>query len=349
MSSLFNTAKHSTERRLIPIKARTVQPVLSVVVPFFNEQAVLPEFHRRLTRVLDALPDLCEIIYVDDGSSDQGLLVVQHFPTSSSYVRCVALSRNFGKEAAMSAGLEQARGEAVILIDADLQDPPECIPQMLEVWRSGVDVVNMKRSKRHGESWFKRQSAALFYKLLNRLAAQNIPENVGDFRLLSARVVQHINALPERNRYMKGLLGWPGFTQQTLLFERDARFCGESKWNYLKLLGLAMDGFTSFSIRPLRLATLAGALTGALALLFGAFIVVKTLVLGEPVSGYPTMMVAMLGLAGVQLLAIGLLGEYIGRIFVEVKGRPLYLVRSQIEIAPASSVKNQPASLEVVS
>lgn len=309
----------------------TVKVVLSVVVPFFNEQEVLPEFHRRLAAVLDEMPERCEIVYVDDGSKDDSLMIAHNVPQSSSDVRCIALSRNFGKESAMSAGLEHCQGEAVIVIDADLQDPPELIPQMVSKWREGYDVVNMQRSERHGETWFKRFSAACFYKVLNSMAKLDVPENVGDFRLLSAKVVKHINALPERNRYMKGIFSWPGFKQVTVQFERDARFCGETKWNYLKLIGLAMDGITSFSIRPLRLATLAGALVAFSAFIYGAFIVMKTVVFGEPVTGYPSMMVVQLALGGVQLLSIGLLGEYIGRIFVETKQRPLYLVQSVYE------------------
>lgn len=305
--------------------------VLSVVVPFFNEQEVLPEFHRRLTAVLDDIPERCEIVYVDDGSKDDSLMIAQNFSQSSSDVRCLALSRNFGKESAMSAGLEHCHGEAVIVIDADLQDPPELIPKMLSKWREGYDVVNMQRSERHGETWFKRFSAACFYKVLNSMAKLDVPENVGDFRLLSANVVKHINALPERNRYMKGIFSWPGFKQVTVPFERDARFCGETKWNYFKLIGLAMDGITSFSIRPLRLATLVGALVAFSAFIYGAFIVMKTVVFGEPVSGYPSMMVVQLALGGVQLLSIGLLGEYIGRIFIETKQRPLYLIQSVFE------------------
>ncbi|AXY01403.1 glycosyltransferase [Vibrio alfacsensis] len=307
------------------------QTVLSVVVPFFNEQEVLPEFHRRLTAVLDGMPELCEIIYVDDGSKDNSLMIAQNFMQSASDIRCIALSRNFGKESAMSAGLEHCRGEAVIVIDADLQDPPELIPKMVSKWREGYDVVNMQRSERHGETWFKRFSAACFYKVLNSMAKLDVPENVGDFRLLSAEVVKHINALPERNRYMKGIFSWPGFKQATVQFERDARFCGETKWNYLKLIGLAMDGITSFSIRPLRLATVVGGLVALSAFVYGAFIVMKTVVFGEPVSGYPSMMVVQLALGGIQLLSIGLLGEYIGRIFVETKQRPLYLVQSVYE------------------
>lgn len=243
----------------LPSNPTTTQVVLSVIVPFYNEQEVLPEFHRRLTATLDALPEQCEIVYIDDGSTDKSCNIVESFSSTSSHIYCIKLSRNFGKEAAMSAGLNHCKGLAVIIIDADLQDPPELIPDMLNKWREGYDVVNMQRNERLGESWFKRFSAACFYKLLNSAAKLDVPENVGDFRLLSHEVIDHINQLPERNRYMKGIFSWPGFKQATLTFQRDARFCGETKWNYLKLLGLAMDGITSFSIRPLRIATVISA------------------------------------------------------------------------------------------
>ncbi|GAK84401.1 polymyxin resistance protein ArnC [Vibrio ponticus] len=265
---------------------------------------------------------------------------MEQFQSSSSIVRSISLSRNFGKEAAMSAGLEYSRGEAVILIDADLQDPPELIPQMLTKWREGFDVVNMQRRERHGETWLKRQSAALFYRLLNSLTKSTIPENVGDFRLLSRRVVEHINRMPERNRYMKGIFSWPGFTQYTLQFDRDARFCGQTKWNYLKLFGLAVDGITSFSIRPLRLATFFGALIAGAAFIYGMVIITQTLLWGNEVTGYPSLMVVQLALGGIQLLSIGVLGEYIGRIFIEAKQRPLFLVRS-VKEKPAVMMFNQ--------
>ncbi|MCW8334024.1 glycosyltransferase family 2 protein [Vibrio paucivorans] len=313
--------------------------ILSVIVPYFNEQEVLTEFHTRLTSVLDSLEESCEIVYVDDGSSDGSKALIEHFPSTSSDVVSISLSRNFGKEAAMSAGLEHCRGLAVILLDADLQDPPELIPQMLVEWRKGVDVVNMQRSKREGESWFKRFSAASFYRVLNTLVKTEIPENVGDFRLLSREVVDHINSLPERNRYMKGIFAWPGFKQTTLQFERDPRYCGETKWNYFKLMGLAVDGITSFSIRPLRLATIFGGLIALVAFLYGAVIVSKTVLFGDPVSGYPSMMVVQLALGGIQLLSIGVLGEYIGRIFIETKQRPLYLVQSVVE--QSSNTRNE--------
>lgn len=304
---------------------------LSVVVPYFNEQEVLPELHQRLSSVLDSLADTSEIIYIDDGSTDNSLAIVESFTSRSSSIQSVSLSRNFGKEAAMSAGLEHCHGLAVILIDSDLQDPPELIPQMLDKWREGYDVVNMQRAERLGETWFKRQSAAVFYRLLNSMVKSEIPENVGDFRLLSREVVDHINRLPERNRYMKGIFAWPGFKQATIQFQRDARFSGETKWNYLKLIGLAVDGITSFSIRPLRLATVLGSLIAGGAFIYGVMIVIKTLLFGDPVTGYPSMMVVQLALGGIQLLSIGVLGEYIGRIFIETKQRPLYLVQSVSE------------------
>ncbi|NOI94917.1 MULTISPECIES: glycosyltransferase family 2 protein [Vibrio] len=305
--------------------------LLSIIVPFYNEQEVLEEFHSRLTKVLDSLPITSEIVYVDDGSKDNSLDVVSSFTSINSSISVIGLSRNFGKESAMSAGLEHCRGQAVILLDADLQDPPELIPQMIAKWREGYDVVNMQRSQRDGETWFKKFSAASFYKVMNAAAKIDVPENVGDFRLLSREVVDHINQLPERNRYMKGIFSWPGFHQATIQFNRDARFCGETKWNYLKLIGLAMDGITSFSIRPLRIATAVGGLVALSAFIYGMVIVFKTMMFGEPITGYPSMMVVQLALGGIQLLSIGLMGEYIGRIFIETKNRPLYLIQSVVD------------------
>ncbi|CAH7013609.1 Polymyxin resistance protein ArnC, glycosyl transferase [Vibrio chagasii] len=305
--------------------------LLSIIVPFYNEQEVLEEFHSRLAKVLDSLPITSEIVYVDDGSKDNSLDVVSSFTSINSSISVIGLSRNFGKESAMSAGLEHCRGQAVILLDADLQDPPELIPQMIAKWREGYDVVNMQRRQRDGETWFKKFSAASFYKVMNAAAKIDVPENVGDFRLLSREVVDHINQLPERNRYMKGIYSWPGFRQATIQFNRDARFCGETKWNYLKLIGLAMDGITSFSIRPLRIATAVGGLVALSAFIYGMVIVFKTMMFGEPITGYPSMMVVQLALGGIQLLSIGLMGEYIGRIFIETKNRPLYLIQSVVD------------------
>ncbi|WP_417346968.1 glycosyltransferase family 2 protein [Ferrimonas sp.] len=311
-----------------PQPHRRERPItLSVIVPVYNEGEGLALTHQRVTRVLDALPDRCEIIYVDDGSKDDSWSLVQNLPGSSSDHVGLSLSRNFGKEAAMSAGLSHVRGQAVILLDADLQDPPELIPKMLDAWRDGADVVNMKRRARLGESWFKKLTAGAFYKVMNWASDVPIPENVGDFRLMSRQVVDHINQLPERNRYMKGLFAWPGFKQITLEFDRDPRAVGVTKWNYGKLFGFAMDGIASFSIRPLRLATWCGLLTAFSAFVYGMVVVIKTLVFGETVSGYPSMMVVQLLLGGIQLLALGLIGEYLGRVVMEVKQRPQYLIR----------------------
>ncbi|KZN33912.1 bactoprenol glucosyl transferase [Pseudoalteromonas luteoviolacea CPMOR-2] len=326
-------------------KRRDIGPTLSVVVPFYNESEVLAEFHQRLSWVMTQISGKTEIIYVDDGSVDGSLEIVKNFDAMNCTIKCVELSRNFGKENAMSAGLNHAKGQAVVMIDADLQDPPELIPKMLCKWRMGFDVVNMKRTNRRGESWFKRFSAGCFYKILNKMTPLNVPENVGDFRLMSAKVVKHINALPERTRYMKGIFAWPGFNQTTIEFERDARYLGQTKWNYLKLIGLAMDGISSFSIRPLRIATILGALVASSAFIYGLFIITKTIAFGEVVSGYPSTMVVQLALGGVQLLSIGLLGEYIGRIFIEVKQRPLYLVAG---VHDCKGISNNNANLATV-
>ncbi|WOT04700.1 glycosyltransferase family 2 protein [Shewanella youngdeokensis] len=308
---------------------------LSVIVPLFNESQMIAPLISRLTSVLSALDDSAEIVFVDDGSSDDSWQQISQLPLAENEYQCIKLSRNFGKEAAMSAGLEHARGLAIIMLDADLQDPPEQIPLMLAQWRAGFDIVNMKRRKRLGETWLKRFSAACFYRVMNWVSDSPVPENVGDFRLMSRQVVDCIKAMPERNRFMKGLFSWPGFSQTTIEFDRDPRFVGETKWNYGKLFGLAMDGITSFSFKPLRIATWCGVFTACSAFIYGGWVVAKTLIYGEAVAGYASMMVVQLGLAGVQLLALGLIGEYLGRVFVEVKQRPLYLIE---EVAYRQSV-----------
>lgn len=299
---------------------------LSIIIPMFNEEEMIESLVTRIGNVLSTLEDKAEIVFVDDGSTDTTWVKACGIRLANCECQCIKLSRNFGKEAAMSAGLEQARGLAVIMMDADLQDPPELIPDMLATWRQGYDVVNMKRKKRLGETWFKRFSAKCFYRLMNWVSDSYVPENVGDFRLISRQVVDSINKMPERNRFMKGLFSWPGFKQKTLLFDRDPRFVGKTKWNYANLLGLAMDGITAFSFKPLRLATWCGVLTALSSFVYGIWVITKTLYFGETVAGYPSMMVVQLGLAGVQLLALGLIGEYLGRVFVEVKQRPLYLI-----------------------
>jgi glycosyltransferase involved in cell wall biosynthesis len=302
---------------------------LSIIVPAYNEEEVLPIFHSRLVATLANLKELegrWEVVYVNDGSKDGTLRILKELQLTDAAIGVASLSRNFGKEAAMSAGLKLARGEAVILIDADLQDPPELIGDMLRVWQQGADVVNMKRSSRQGETWFKKASAAWFYKVINGLSEVNIPENVGDFRLFSRRAVDALNQLPESNRFMKGLFAWIGYKQVVLEYERHARAAGETKWPYLKLLNFAIEGITGFSVVPLRLASYAGFLTALSAFVYALFLLVKTLTIGDSVKGFPTLILTILILGGLQLMAMGIIGEYLGRLFMESKRRPLFLM-----------------------
>ena len=302
---------------------------LSIIVPCYNEEEVLPIFHSRLLASLAGVAGGWEVIYVNDGSKDGTLRIIKELHAASPCTGFAALSRNFGKEAAMSAGLRLSRGTAVILIDADLQDPPELIPDMLLAWQQGADVVNMKRSSRQGETWFKKASASWFYKVINWVSEVPIPENVGDFRLLSRRAVEALNQLPERNRFMKGLFAWIGYKQVTIEYDRHARAAGETKWPYLKLLNFAIEGITGFSVVPLRFASYAGFLTAAGALLYALYLLIKILTIGESVKGFPTLILAILIIGGLQLMAMGIIGEYLGRLFMESKRRPLYLLDEQ--------------------
>lgn len=311
---------------------------ISIVIPMFNEAESLGELLARLETCIGGLNRDTEVVLVDDGSTDTTWLDITDYTPTHFRLRCIALSRNFGKEAALTSGLQAAAGQAVVILDADCQDPPELLPEMLDAWERGADVVNMKRRSRDGESWLKRKSAALYYQLLAILAEIPIPENVGDFRLLSRRVVDEVNRLGERNRYMKGILAWPGFDQVTLEYERERRAAGNSKWNYGQLFCLSISGITSFSNRPLRLASWLGALVALTAFVYGIWVLLRTLLFGDPVSGYPSMMLVILFLGGIQLTTIGVLGEYVGRIFTEVKNRPTYIVRESrsIEASVAS-------------
>jgi glycosyltransferase involved in cell wall biosynthesis len=302
------------------------RPTLTVVVPVHNEEAVLPQLHRRLLQSVAATPGGFEILYVDDGSTDRTRVLMEAASRRDARVGFIRFSRNFGKEAAVSAGLREARGEATVVIDGDLQDPPELIPSMLAAWRNGADVVNMQRRTRAGESWLKRATAFAFYRVMNRLSEVPIPVDTGDYRLLSRRAVDALNALPERNRVMKGLFAWIGFNQATIAYDREPRAAGRSKWRYWKLWNLALEGITGFSVAPLKIATYVGFLTAFSAFAFAGFMFVKTLAFGDPARGFPTLIVVISFLGGLQLMAIGVLGEYLARLFVEAKGRPLYLV-----------------------
>jgi polyisoprenyl-phosphate glycosyltransferase len=313
--------------RAAPVAASAT---LSVVVPVYNEEAVLPEFHRRLAAVLDALPLQAEVVYVNDGSSDATIAQLRALRETDARVALVDLSRNFGKEIAMSAGLDHAHGDAVVVIDADLQDPPELIPDMVRVWGEGFDVVLMRRRSRAQESWLKRATARAFYRAIGRMGTIDIPENVGDFRLLSRRAVVALRRFPERSRFMKGLFAWIGFPCREIEYDRDGRHAGESKWNYWQLWNFALEGITSFSVVPLKAASYVGFITALAAFAYGVYVIGKTLLYGDPVRGYPTLIVVVLFLGGLQLMALGIIGEYLARMFIEVKQRPLYLLQQAL-------------------
>jgi len=300
--------------------------LISIVVPVFNEQEVLTEFHRRLVTVLDALPYASEIIYINDGSQDDTLAVIDRLYAEDERVAVLDLSRNFGKEITLSAGLHKAGGDAVVVIDADLQDPPELIPELIRGWQEGYDVVYARRSRREGESLLKKFTAYSFYRIMQRMGNVKLPEDTGDFRILSRRAVDALNLFREQHRFMKGLFAWIGYKQKAVLYDRDQRHAGQTKWNYWRLWNLAIEGITSFSIAPLKFATYTGLLISLGAFSYGMYFLIKTLIYGNPVAGYPSLIIIILFLGGVQIMFIGILGEYIGRIFTATKHRPLYFI-----------------------
>lgn len=304
-------------------------PRVSIVTPFFNEEEGISIYFGTLAEVLRPLSASIdfEFVCVNDGSGDRSLerLLAATPPFGRTVV--VDLSRNFGKEAALSAGLAHATGDAVIPFDADLQDPPELIPEMIERWRRGAAVVLAVREDRSSDGWVKRSTAAAFYAVHNRMAATPIPANVGDFRLMDREVVDVIRHLPERQRFMKGLFAWAGFPSERIPYSRPARAAGTTKWNYPRLVNLATEGITSFSTAPLRASTIFGATFSVLAMLYGGFIALRAMVLGVDLPGYASLFVAIVFMGGIQLLSLGILGEYVGRIYMESKQRPVYVVR----------------------
>lgn len=307
-------------------RAPGTMPSVSVVAPAYNEQEVLGEFHRRVSEVMRSLGCDYEIVLVNDGSRDNTLALMHALRAADPHVTVVDLSRNFGKEIALSAGLDHTKGEVVIVLDSDLQDPPEFIPQMLEIWREGYDVVYGTRTVRDGESWFKKMTAKYFYRLIKQVSRVDIPKDTGDFRLMSRRAVQALSLLREEHRFMKGLFAWVGFPSKPFLYRRDPRAAGETKWNYWKLWNFAIEGITSFTVAPLKMSTYLGLFVAVVSLVYALFVIWKAMMYGDPVRGYPSLMAVILFLGGVQLISVGLLGEYVGRIFNEVKRRPLYLV-----------------------
>jgi len=308
-----------------PLKAPDACPVFSVVVPVFNEAEGLREFHRRLSGVMEQL-GTWEVIYVNDGSTDASLAILSALHGGDPNVAFINLARNFGKEVAMTAGLDHAAGEAVVVIDADLQDPPEVIEALAAEWRAGHDVVYAQRRARDGETWLKTASATAFYRIMERVGHVRLPRDTGDFRLMSRRVVEAVVSLREHHRFMKGLFAWVGFPSKAVLYDRAPRHAGTSKWNYWRLWNLALEGVTSFTMAPLRLATYVGLAVSVLALVYGMVVVTRALLFGNDVAGYPSLLTVILFLGGVQIMTLGVIGEYLGRVFNETKQRPLYFV-----------------------
>ena len=304
---------------------------LTLVIAAYNEQESLPLLQPRLVAVLDAMEDIeGRILYVDDGSRDGTWDVLQALAAADPRVALLRLARNFGKEPALTAGLDHVGTDAAVVLDADGQDPPELVPRFVAAWREGYDVVYGTRTRRDGESWLKRLTAAAFYRVMNRLSDVPVPRDTGDFRLVSRRVLDALRQTRERQRFMKGLFAWVGFRQTAIAYERAPRIAGRSKFSYWRLWNLALEGITSFSTLPLRMATYLGVLTALVAFGWGGWIIARTLLWGDPVQGWPSLMTVVLFLGGIQLMALGIAGEYLGRTYIEVKQRPLYLVADTV-------------------
>ena len=300
---------------------------ISILIPAYNEQSVLEHLYHRLGKLAnDNKAYEFEFLFVNDGSRDKTLEIIRDYAETDNRVAYVNLSRNFGKEIAMIAGLDHVTGDATVIIDADLQDPPELIPKMIKFWEQGYDDVYAKRNSRDGETWLKKTTSKLYYNLLQKVTHIQIQKDTGDFRLLDSRCVEALKQMRESQRYTKGMFSWIGYKKQEITYDRDPRAAGETKWNYPKLFNFAIDGITSFTTAPLRISSILGFIVSFIAFVFIIIVVVKKTLFGDPVAGYPSLMAAVLFLGGVQLLSLGIIGEYIGRIFNETKGRPLYFV-----------------------
>jgi len=306
-----------------------VNSVISIIVPIYNEQEVLGECYKRLCAVINKSHYSFEIIFVNDGSTDMSLSSLHDIYENDKRVTLIDLSRNFGKEIAMTAGIDNAFGDAAIIIDADLQDPPELIPRLIDEWENGYDVVYAKRRIRSGETVLKRITAFVFYRLVKRIGTIDMPSDTGDYRLINKRVIESLKQIRERHRFMKGIFTWVGFRQKGILYDREPRLCGTTKFNYWKLWNFALEGITSFSTLPLKISSYAGVLIALFAFVYGLFIILQTILFGNPVAGYPSEMVIILFLGGCQLIAIGIVGEYLGRLFDEAKKRPLYIINGK--------------------
>ncbi len=316
-------------------------PLLSIVVPCFNESQNLTPLHARCTAAArSVVGDSYELIFVDDGSHDSTWQQMQALATSDSQVVAARLSRNFGHQLALSAGLELSRGERVLIIDADLQDPPELLPRMMETLDQGADVAYGQRITRQGESWFKRATAKLFYRLLRRLTDVEIPADAGDFRLITRRVVNLLAGMPEQHRFVRGMVSWIGMRQSAVTYDRDERTRGQTNYSIGRMLHLAIDAVTSFSIRPLRIASMIGLGFGTLGLV-GVVYAIVGWAIGQTVPGWTSVMVVVLMLGGIQLFVIGILGEYLGRLYIEAKRRPLFIIEQVIRQGAAGSPRRE--------
>jgi len=315
---------------------------LSMVIPMFNEEANIEELYSRLTKVLDRMQKPYEVICVNDGSRDNTLEMLRDLNKKDNRFKVIDLSRNFGKETALSAGIDFTCGEIVIPIDADLQDPPELIPEMITKWEEGYDVVYAVRTHREGETWFKKMTAAMFYKTMKKITHLNMPVNTGDFRLMSRQAVDALKELRESHRFMKGLFTWVGYRQTGITYSRDPRFAGKTKWNYYKLWNLALEAITSFSYLPLQWSMYLGLGVAFLSFIYGFYMIINTVIHGNKVPGYPSLMVVILFLGGVQLFTIGIIGQYIGRIYTESKHRPLYFVRETLGLNYGNDYQQSP-------
>lgn len=300
---------------------------ISILIPAYNEQEVLDKLMIRLANLANEEKDYdFEFLFVNDGSKDKTLDIIKDYAEKDPRVSYINLARNFGKEIGMIAGLDHVTGDATVIIDADLQDPPELIPAMIKLWEEGYDDVYAKRQSREGETWLKKFTSKMYYKTLQRVTRIPIQEDTGDFRLLDRRVVEALKLFRESQRNTKAMFSWVGFHKREILYSRDPRAAGETKWNYIKLIELAIDGITSFTTAPLRISTYAGILVSFFAFVYLLFLVIRTIFFGVDLAGYPSMMTVILFLGGVQLISLGIIGEYVGRIFNETKQRPLYLI-----------------------
>ena len=300
---------------------------VTILVPCYNEEKSLPLLYSTIKSIIDAeVKYEWEILFVNDGSRDNTLSIIKELRLTDIRIAYIDLSRNFGKENAMLAGFDYATGDCVVIMDADLQDPPSLIPQMLKYWENGYQDVYAKRANRGRESWFRKKASLLFYKILDNATRFDILQNVGDFRLLDRQCINALKQLRESERYTKGLFCWIGYKKKEVIFDRGDRVAGESKWSFWSLFNLAIEGITSFTTAPLRIAAVSGFIIACFSFIYALYFISKTLIYGDPVQGFPTLIVIILFMGGIQLLTIGILGEYIGRIFNETKHRPVYIV-----------------------